>query len=636
MAVVSIPAVVLRLRSEVRGRWKAWLGLAVLIGLASGAVMALAAGARRTDTAYDRFLRAQNAYDALVINYPSDETAVYDLDEIARLPQVADSARAQFEYYTFNAGNLASADGRIGTELNRFKIVDGRRADPRDPTELVVGFALAEDRGIEVGDTVPILPREFVDYVKSPETVENPFPESDIGPEEIAATLRFLEIVPDAEGRVVGIEASPGEFPPQFQLNRPLVHMTPALYRAFGQLGEDEHEALMVRLRGGDAGVDEFVAELERRSRGLPPQVLVQRDHAAAVQRSIHFQAVALWLLAGLTAVAVILILGQLLARLTYSESSEHPTLRSFGMRPRDLTVIGVLRAGAIAAAGAVIAAVVALLASPLLPTGLARTAEPDPGFRADVLVLTLGIVGTVLVLSAASLWPAWRASRASVNPAERWSRRRVSRAGVALTSAGAPVPATVGVRMALERGRGRSREPVPTTLLGVTLGILALVAALTFGASLGHLLDTPRLYGATWDFELVDFESGTLDPEALEIVRSDDRVEAVATGTANFGEPIQIEGHRLDVLVLGPEKGEISPPILEGRAPAAPDEITLGPRTLRTLDADVGDVVEVRVPGVHAEPEPMRIVGKAVFPSASEFAQLGEGALVTPAGAVA
>ena len=40
-------AVWMRLRSEIRTRWRSWLGLALLIGLTGGAAVAAAAGARR-------------------------------------------------------------------------------------------------------------------------------------------------------------------------------------------------------------------------------------------------------------------------------------------------------------------------------------------------------------------------------------------------------------------------------------------------------------------------------------------------------------------------------------------------------------------------------------------------------------
>jgi hypothetical protein len=53
----DISAVWLRLRSELRARWRSWLGLALLIGLAGGAAVAAAAEARRTETAYPRFIQ---------------------------------------------------------------------------------------------------------------------------------------------------------------------------------------------------------------------------------------------------------------------------------------------------------------------------------------------------------------------------------------------------------------------------------------------------------------------------------------------------------------------------------------------------------------------------------------------------
>ena len=36
--------------------------------------------------------------------------------------------------------------------------------------------------------------------------------------------------------------------------------------------------------------------------------------------------------------------------------------------------------------------------------------------------------------------------------------------------------------------------------MVSVAIGAAALTAALTFAASLDHLLVTPRLYGVTWD----------------------------------------------------------------------------------------------------------------------------------------
>src|SRR5258708_18328735 len=60
----------MRLRSEIRTRWRSWLGLALLIGLVGAAAVAAAAGARRTETAYPRFVQAQNGYDLITRGFP--------------------------------------------------------------------------------------------------------------------------------------------------------------------------------------------------------------------------------------------------------------------------------------------------------------------------------------------------------------------------------------------------------------------------------------------------------------------------------------------------------------------------------------------------------------------------------------
>jgi len=58
----------LRFRAELRTRWRAWLGFALLVGFAAGAVLALIAGGRRTDSAYDRFLAEHRASDVAIVD----------------------------------------------------------------------------------------------------------------------------------------------------------------------------------------------------------------------------------------------------------------------------------------------------------------------------------------------------------------------------------------------------------------------------------------------------------------------------------------------------------------------------------------------------------------------------------------
>ncbi|MBA2327933.1 MAG: FtsX-like permease family protein [Actinobacteria bacterium] len=182
---------------------------------------------------------------------------------------------------------------------------------------------------------------------------------------------------------------------------------------------------------------------------------------------------------------------------------------------------------------------------------------------------------------------------------------------------------------MALEPGRGRSSVPVRSSLAGVTLGIVTLVAAITFGASLAHLLATPELYGKTWDVELTTYDD-TLATRGVALLATDDRVEGAAVG--NFRAGFEIDGRRVDGLVLDTVRGDLAPSILDGRRPEADDEIALGARTLRDLDLDVGDTVDASPFAEESDPVPMRIVGRAVFPVFGEVGRLGDGVFVSPA----
>jgi ABC-type lipoprotein release transport system permease subunit len=625
-------AVWYRFRAELRTRWRAWLGLALIAGLVGGAVLALAAGARRTDTAHQRFLREQDAYDVFVslntsgFGVPTEVT--FDTKELERLPQVTDTAETGSFFITLGAGvgALVPPDERIGTEINRFKMLEGRRPDPDDPTEAVIGFELARQYDLEVGNELRVI---------DPVYFEAPPPDAGISPEEVAqltaARDRVLAALPDNSLTIVGIEASPGEFPPQIEgTGRYLIHASPALYPLREDLSSlsEGSDLLMVRLENGQRDVDAFVAELERLGAREGIQLTVQRELTDTVDRSLHTQAVALQLLALLTALVGALVVGQLLARLTLLEASENIDLSALGMIRGQRAALGLVRAALIGVVGALVAVAVAMVTSPLFPTGLARIAEPDLGLRLDATVLGLGGLFIVAALILLAAWPVWRASR--VASASESLPTRPSYVGRLLADRGVPLPVTTGVRMALEPGRGRDYVPVRSSLVGVTLGVVTLIAALSFGASLAHLLDTPRLYGQTWDFELTTYDD-TLATRGLPVLEADDRVDGLAVG--NFRVGYEIEGHRVDGLVLDSVDGELAPSVIEGRRPRARDEIALGSRTLRSLGADVGDTVPVAVFATDQRPVPMHVVGRAVFPIFGETGRLGDGAFVSLAG---
>src|SRR6184192_2439209 len=84
-------AVLLRLRTELRSRWRTWVSLTLILGLFGGLVIAIAAGARRTDSAYPRFLEWSRAPDVAVPRYTGQEAGkvfgVVTLSDIEGLPR---------------------------------------------------------------------------------------------------------------------------------------------------------------------------------------------------------------------------------------------------------------------------------------------------------------------------------------------------------------------------------------------------------------------------------------------------------------------------------------------------------------------------------------------------------------------
>ncbi len=319
-------AVGLRLRAELARRWRSWLSLALILGLVGGAVLALAAGARRTDSAYSRFLDAQNAYDVLLAkdtgDFGTEDPPGPPLDAVAikALPGVKDAAVASRFFTTIGAGVgvLVSPDGRLGDKVNSLKILEGRRADPEHPAEVVVGFAFAEQYRVGVGDSIQLFDPAILDH-----------PPPGMPPEILAkaslAGRRVLAALPGGNATVVGIEAAPGEFPPQIEgTGRYLIHASPSLSGVVDDIIDflSGGDAVAVRLDHRKTDVDTFLAALPGRTACCSACALtVQRELTTNAVRSVHTQANALWLLALLTAIAGLLVGSQLLARLTFLES---------------------------------------------------------------------------------------------------------------------------------------------------------------------------------------------------------------------------------------------------------------------------------------------------------------------------
>ncbi len=218
----------------------------------------------------------------------------------------------------------------------------------------------------------------------------------------------------------------------------------------------------------------------------------------------------ALGAFAALAGLLLLAVAAQLLSRQLVLDARDFPVLRSLGMAPGQLASLSLARTAIVTTTGGLLAVIVAVAASPLTPVGPARIAEPHPGLAVNVAVLGAGL-GAIMLLPLALVLPAvWRASAKS--PAS-WPAagpavpERLSRTAAAL-GAGGSVNRRIGVRMALQPGRGRTAVPVRSALIGTAIAVAATVAALVFGSSLRHLLGTPAQYGQDWQQDL-DFSFG-------------------------------------------------------------------------------------------------------------------------------
>ena len=81
-------------------------------------------------------------------------------------------------------------------------------------------------------------------------------------------------------------------------------------------------------------------------------------------------------------------------------------------------------------------------------------------------------------------------------------------------------------------------------------------------------------------------------------------------------------------LLAIDPLKGSVYPPILQGHAPQADNQIVLGTQTLHRLHRRIGQSIHIATP---QGPLPLRIVGRMIVPSVGDLFSnaLGEGAWV-------
>src|SRR5262245_4683843 len=630
-------AVRLRLRADLHTLWRSWLVIAVIAGVGTGVALGLVAGADRSEQAYGSFTRTLRAADAVVAGRsPFGLVGAVNLDDVERLPQVAKMSRAHvsllFTGRTDDGRRVGPVDlfpvypddDELGHAVEQPAVQAGRLADPDRVHEATASFVLAENLGLHVGDTIRLRFVEASSYPAVTAQLLSRFGDRLAGePGAAASAIDKLADGPDVTVRIVGIQASPAEFPPIGPDLAPTLHLT----RAFGEKYGSHLVASplgFVRLRSPDpASFDAFAKGVERLA-GEQQSSLVQNRllHSPKVERAITVQSDALRIVAVVLFVAMVLIIGQTCIRRAAADARDNAVLRALGMQRRDLLALISLRGALVGTVTAALAVAVAIGVSAFMPVGIAHTAELDRGIDVDLVVLGIGalaIIGVTVVLRVVT----WRY-------VERRLRRRggsLSRiASVAEHSSVSP-SAAIGVRFALERGPEAAGVPVWVNVMGVTLAFALLGGLWCYRAGLDHLLDTPSLYGWNWSAKSGAPALPEVGPALVPALAHDPSIDAVAEGTVTQAE---LGLQRVDVLAMHQVTGQLAPTVVEGRLPRAPDEALLGTTTLEDAHLQIGDIGVVRLGNRAAG---VRVVGRGVFPEFGEAGRLGNGIYMTYGG---
>lgn len=622
-------AIVYRLRAEARSDWLTWVGVAVLVGLVGGVTMALVAGARRTDGVYDRFLARSNPSDLIIPESSDFGTNVIDVEAIAALPGVRGS--------TLSTGWFAileTADGRrifpqdafeivdsgaVGDRLDTQLILEGRAADATNPHEIVVGFELAEEFGIELGDVLVVRtisaesagPAQLSFLATLTERAASPEPEF----------FPYEDVLdgPKVEVEVVGIGAAPLEFTPRTGDLPAVLRVTPGFEDLVGDRAWSTRY-LKVQL-DSTMSVSDFQRQIASRAAGESALTFngVAAKQADAVKRGFHLQAVGFLMLGVLFGLVGLITVAQATARLVSASGRDVRTLQAMGWDALGLVGLAVARNVVVVAIGAPLAVAMAVGMSSVWPVGDARHAEVEPGLRFDGAVLLIGTLLAVVIVPALAVWPAWMQARRPTRSSGSSRRRtRHLRSG--------PTSVRLGTSFATGTVARGGRIPVRSSVAGIAVSIALVAFLVVFEYQFDRLAETPSAYGWNWDVQIGTPGQPAIAEPLVAGLRENGDVAGAAVGSITS---VEVDGQRVDVLAVDDEIGAIRPTMLAGEPPVKRSEIALARRTLTQLDVRIGDFVEVSV-GQRAER--FRVVGEVVIPVIGDQGRLGTGGMLTAA----
>jgi hypothetical protein len=587
----------MRARAEWRRRWPSLLALTLLVAVAGGVTLTALAGARRTRGATAAFHRQNGTADIFVELGQID--TFHGVDKLAAIKGVERVTRFGFPSilpYTKEGRYLpllGAVDDRLGTDVERGILIDGRRPRADASDEIALSVAHAALLGARVGDEIP-----FIRFDKQ-QAARCLF-----GDEEPEGCDRLFA-TPNLNARVVGVVRTGNDL---VQRQRD-VSISIASQGFYERHRDDAawYTGAFVELKP-EVRAQDVVAEAER----LMPDAVFTLPNESSFSDAVGVLAVGLALFGVVAGVAGLLTVAQAVRRQAVRTLDDESTLAALGATTR-VRAAGVLAVFVpVAGLGTALALLAAWLASGRMPIGLARRADPGGGLSFDAVVLGLGAAVAVVVILAVAAAAALRAGRLA---RERARPMVGARASTRVTDP----RAALGMQLATARGTGRETTPVRSATAAAAVAIAGITATLGFAAGLHHLVRTPALYGWAWDVTVED-------DDVVDEVLADPGVDAVANFETQI--PLHVNGTPTLAMSVTPVRGEIGPAIVDGRAPSAPDEVALGRKTMDRVHLGIGDEVVVR--GSEGELT-MRVVGRGVFPTGNDGYPLADGAYVTP-----
>jgi len=557
--------------------------LGLLAGVSVGLACAGIAGARRTERAVPDYARAAHVPDAAVLaNDPDYDEATQEA--VARLPEVA-ADHPFLVAFALVVTEPAGLEGPLlpttpsGMEQMIGVLQEGRLPDPGRADEIVVNEVIREEFGLSIGATMTVA-QDPADAAGAP---------SEFVPKGSQPFEQQL--------RVVGISDSPDAEPNLTPSSGFYEKYRPDLIGPVNQFIDLKRgNADFVGFRAGVQDVVGHPVNVQNVRQLFGLEKLI--DVSKVERNGLVLFAMAVTLGAGA-------LVGQALVRAVTAGASDLATWRAIGADRRIVVPALVAPTLVTAAVGATTAIVVAIALSPRFPIAVSRHYDLGVGFHADWPVLVVGVAVLALTVLAA----AWLT--AEVRMRHRWSAEPRASTTVRLaTAAGLSPPLLIGSRLAVEPGRGRRAVPVRSALVGATVGVLGVVACLTFRAGLSDAVADPARSGVVWDFVVAG--EGTLPETERSLLVGDDAVSASLE--ALWERAVQINGKPTPTFGTKVLKGDMDLVVIAGRAPSGRDEIALAPATMRDLGVHIGDGVRVGDgPGRR-----MRVVGSALLPSSS------------------